>query len=104
MYGKPYTFINDLLTFKYAKKTDFWLHARDVPGSHVIIRNPQNKPIPKPVIERAASLAAYYSKRQHEKLVPVQMTHRKYIRKTKDLSVGQVIVEREEVVIVEPRG
>ncbi|RVU24679.1 DUF814 domain-containing protein [Sandaracinomonas limnophila] len=93
---------NDLLTFKHAKKTDFWLHARDVPGSHVIIRNPQNKPIPKPVIERAASLAAYYSKRQHEKLVPVQMASRKYIRKTKDLAAGQVIVEREEVVMVEP--
>lgn len=94
---------NDLLTFKHAKKGDFWLHARDVPGSHVIIRNPQNKPIPKPVIERAASLAAYFSKRQHEKLVPVQMAPKKYIRKTKDLSPGQVLVDREEVILVEPK-
>ncbi len=94
---------NDLLTFKYGKKNDLWLHARDVPGSHVIIRNPNNKGVPNYIKEAAASLAAFNSKRSTEKLVPVIITPKKYIRKTKDLEVGQVLVDREEVIIVPPK-
>jgi predicted ribosome quality control (RQC) complex YloA/Tae2 family protein len=94
---------NDLLTLKYAKKQDIWLHARDVSGSHVIVRNPQNKTVPAFVIEKAASLAAYFSKRQTESLCPVVVTSKKYVRKTKDLLPGMVIVDREEeVVLVKP--
>lgn len=94
---------NDLLTLKYAKKQDIWLHARDVSGSHVIVRNPQNKTVPAFVIEKAASLAAYFSKRQTESLCPVIVTSKKYVRKTKDLLPGMVIVDREEeVVLVKP--
>lgn len=94
---------NDLLTLKYAKKFDIWLHARDVSGSHVIIRNPQQKTVPKHVIEKAAELAAHFSKRATESLCPVIVTAKKYVRKTKDLLPGQVIVDREEeVVLVKP--
>ena len=94
---------NDLLTLKYAKKFDIWLHARDVSGSHVIIRNPQQKTVPKHIIEKAAELAAYFSKRATESLCPVIVTAKKYVRKTKDLLPGQVIVDREEeVVLVKP--
>ncbi|WP_395767320.1 NFACT RNA binding domain-containing protein [Aquirufa sp.] len=94
---------NDLLTLKYAKKFDIWLHARDVSGSHVIIRNPQQRTVPKHVIEKAAELAAHFSKRANESLCPVIVTAKKYVRKTKDLLPGQVIVDREEeVVLVRP--
>ena len=94
---------NDLLTLKYAKKFDIWLHARDVSGSHVIIRNPQQKTVPKHIIEKAAELAAHFSKRATESLCPVIVTSKKYVRKTKDLLPGQVIVDREEeVVLVKP--
>ena len=94
---------NDLLTLKYAKKQDIWLHARDVSGSHVIIRNPQNRTVPAFVIEKAASLAAYFSKRHTESLCPVIVTSKKFVRKTKDLLPGMVIVDREEeVVLVKP--
>ena len=94
---------NDLLTLKYAKKFDIWLHARDVSGSHVIIRNPQQRTVPKHVIEKAAELAAHFSKRATESLCPVIVTAKKYVRKTKDLLPGQVIVDREEeVVMVKP--
>jgi predicted ribosome quality control (RQC) complex YloA/Tae2 family protein len=94
---------NDLLTLKYAKKFDIWLHARDVSGSHVIIRNPNQKTVPKQVIEKAAELAAHFSKRATESLCPVIVTAKKYVRKTKDLLPGQVIVDREEeVVLVRP--
>lgn len=93
---------NDALTFGYARKDDLWLHARDVTGSHVIIRNPTLGPIPNGVLEYAAAAAARHSKRRHESLVPVQYTERKYVRKVKQGAPGQVIVEREKVVMVEP--
>lgn len=94
---------NDLLTLKYAKKFDIWLHARDVSGSHVIIRNPNQRTVPKHVVEKAAELAAHFSKRATESLCPVIVTAKKFVRKTKDLLPGQVIVDREEeVVLVKP--
>lgn len=93
---------NDALTFAYSRKDDLWLHARDTPGSHVIVRNPTAGPIPNNVLEYAASVAALHSKRRREQLVPVQYTERKYVRKVKQGAPGQVIVEREKVVMVEP--
>ncbi|TAE75612.1 MAG: DUF814 domain-containing protein [Bacteroidetes bacterium] len=93
---------NDLLTQKYAYKEDLWLHAKDVSGSHVIIKYKAGKPFPKDVIEKAASLAAFYSKRSNDTLCPVLFTPKKYVRKTKDLLAGQVLVEKEEVIMVIP--
>jgi predicted ribosome quality control (RQC) complex YloA/Tae2 family protein len=94
---------NDLLTLKYAHKQDLWLHAKDVSGSHVIIKQQSGKNFPKPVIERAAQLAAFYSKRKNDTLAPVTVTSRKFVRKPKGFEPGQVIVEKEEVVLVEPK-
>jgi len=93
---------NDLLTQKYAYKEDLWLHAKDVTGSHVIIKYQSGKVFPKNVIEKAAQIAAYFSKRRNETLCPVIVTPKKFVRKTKDLDSGQVIVEKENVIMVEP--
>lgn len=93
---------NDELTFKISAKDDLWLHVRDVAGSHVVIRNQPGKTIPGQVIERAASLAAYYSKRKGESLCPVAYTRRKYVRKRKGDPPGMVVIEREEVLMVAP--
>jgi predicted ribosome quality control (RQC) complex YloA/Tae2 family protein len=93
---------NDLLTFKFASKEDIWLHAKDVPGSHVIIRNKPGHPPPLEVLEYAASLAAYYSKLRNETLAPVSYTPRKYVRKRKGDPPGMVAVDREEVMMIEP--
>lgn len=95
---------NDLLTQKYAYKEDLWLHARGVAGSHVVIKYRAGKPFPKSVIEKAASLAAYYSKRKTDSLCPVIVTPKKYVRKPKGAVIGAVVVEREDVVMVEPKG
>lgn len=95
---------NDLLTQRYARKDDLWLHARDVTGSHVVIRHQAGKKFPAPVIEKAAQLAAYYSKRRTDSLCAVIVTPKKFVRKTRDLLEGQVIVEKEEVVLVVPDG
>jgi predicted ribosome quality control (RQC) complex YloA/Tae2 family protein len=93
---------NDLLTQKHAKKDDLWLHAKDVSGSHTVIKNPNQLSIPKIVIEQAAELAAWYSKRKSDTLCPVIYTPKKYVRKPKGSLPGQVVVDREQVIMVRP--
>ncbi len=93
---------NDLLTVQYARKEDLWLHAKDVSGSHVIIRYQSGQNFPEPVIEKAASLAAFHSKKRNDTLCPVTVTPRKYVRKPKGLPEGAVVVDKEKVVIVKP--
>jgi len=93
---------NDQLTLKYSYKDDLWLHAKDVAGSHVLIKYQSGKNFPKDVIEYAARLAAYNSKRKNESLCPVAYTLKKYVRKRKGDPPGAVVVEREEVILVEP--
>jgi len=54
---------NDHLTFEIADPHDAWLHVASVPGSHVVVRNPDRvDPLPRAVLEAAARLAAWYSK------------------------------------------
>jgi predicted ribosome quality control (RQC) complex YloA/Tae2 family protein len=93
---------NDLLTQKYAHKDDLWLHAKDVSGSHVVIRHRAGQTVPEPVVEHAAMLAGWYSKRQHDTLCPVTVTPKKFVRKPRGARPGQVVVERERVVLVKP--
>jgi len=94
---------NDELTLHFAHKEDLWLHAKDVSGSHVIIKHKNNGVFPKPVIERAAELAAFYSKRKTDSLCPVMYTLKKYVRKVKGAAAGSVRVEKESVLLVEPK-
>lgn len=95
---------NDVLTQKYAYKEDLWLHARDVTGSHVVLKHKPNQPFPPLVIEKAASLAAYYSQGKGNKHQPVIFTPKKYVRKPKNSVPGQVVIDKEEVIIVEPKS
>lgn len=94
---------NDQLTFKVARPFDFWFHARDFKGSHVIIRL-ENKSISlsRQDIELSAGIAAYYSKARHSNLVPVDYTLRRYLRKPQNAAPGFVIVQREKTVMVKP--
>lgn len=93
---------NDLLTQKFAKKNDIWLHARDVSGSHVVIRKTTSQSVPLYTIEKAAQLAAWYSKRRNDTLCPVIYTEKKFVRKPKGSPPGQVTLSREEVILVKP--
>jgi len=93
---------NDQLTLKHSFKEDLWLHAKDVAGSHVLIKYRAGKPFPKDVIEYAAGLAAFNSKRKTESLCPVVVTPKKYVRKRKGDPAGAVVVERETVILVPP--
>ena len=96
---------NDLLTLKVASKNDFWLHAKDVTGSHMVVRNPEKLlKLPNSVLEYAASIAAFHSKRRSDSLCPVIYTFKKYVRKRKGDPPGLVIVEKEEVIMVIPKS
>lgn len=92
---------NELVTFKKAKSDDLWLHARDVPGAHVIIKF-DGRRIPDTVIQQAASLAAYYSARRVESKVPVDVTRCKYVKKIKGAGQGMVTYRNEETHLVSP--
>jgi len=93
---------NDLLTQKHAHKNDWWLHAKDVTGSHVIIKHKSGKKLPESVLLSAAGIAAYYSKHKGNSLAPVSYTLKKFVRKPKGFAPGQVVLDREEVMMVEP--
>ncbi|MHC1737130.1 MAG: NFACT RNA binding domain-containing protein [Ignavibacteriaceae bacterium] len=94
---------NDLLTLRFAKPNDLWFHARGYAGSHTVLRVENTKEgIPKDIIKKAASIAAFYSKGKTSKLVPVSYTFKKYVSKRKGLEVGQVMLTREQVVMVPP--
>ncbi|WP_111612187.1 NFACT RNA binding domain-containing protein [Algoriphagus yeomjeoni] len=95
---------NDEMLRGYTKKDDLWLHARMVPGSHVLIKTSGLKSIPLAVLETAASLAAFYSKNKNESLAPVIHTEAKYVRKVKGSPAGSVVVEKEKVLMVIPKG
>lgn len=88
---------NDQLTLKTAKKTDIWLHAKDIPGSHVIIRS--HNPSEKTLLE-AANLAAYYSKYRLSARVPVDYVEVKFVHKPNGAKPGYVIYENQQTLYV----
>jgi hypothetical protein len=93
---------NDELTFHHSAPGDIWLHARSVPGSHVILRwRFQDAPPARDLLE-AATLAALYSKARSSALVPVDWTRRKHVRKPRGAAPGAVIPQQVKTLFVEP--
>lgn len=95
---------NDELTVRFAKPNDYWFHARGSSGSHVVLRwsDSKSKP-PKEALRAAASIAAYYSGARNAKMVPVAYTQKKNVRKPRGSAVGAVYMDREEVMMAEPK-
>lgn len=81
---------NDKLSLKTAMKNDMWLHTQKFPGSHVIIVS-DNKEISDDAIVEAAEIAAYHSKARDAKLVPVDYTYVKHLKKPQGAPPGKVI-------------
>ncbi|MCL7977763.1 MAG: NFACT RNA binding domain-containing protein [marine benthic group bacterium] len=94
---------NDDLTFRHSAPEDIWLHVRQAPGAHVILRwgNRDQNP-PDSEIRAAALVAAEFSDARSSGLVPVDWTRRKYVRKPRKSSPGSVIPDRVRTVFVEP--
>lgn len=95
---------NDELTMKFAKPNDIWLHARGSSGSHCVVKGGESDgKLPKPILKAAAAIAAYYSGAKNAKYTPVCYTQKKYVHKPKGANVGAVTLQREEVIMVEPK-
>ncbi len=90
---------NDRLTLKTARKTDYWLHAKNIPGSHVIIKS--DAPAEETILE-AAELAAYFSKYRYSAQVPVDLVQVKHIHKPNGAKPGYVIYENQKTYYVTP--
>jgi predicted ribosome quality control (RQC) complex YloA/Tae2 family protein len=96
---------NHELTFSFARPYDIFLHVKNAPGSHTILRvKDKNKFPPIEDIHQAAFYAARFSKLKHSKAVPVSYAQKRYVRGAKGLAKGTVIMEREKVVYVNPTG
>ena len=97
---------NDELTFRVAEPRDFWLHVADYSGSHVVIRNPDDLDAPpREVLERAAQLAAFYSKAQNARgKVEVHVCRAADVRKPRGVPAGLVELRRWEAMRVYPKG
>ncbi len=93
---------NDLLTFKFARPHDLWLHTKGASGSHAIITLNRKQIVPTEIIRKAAEITAYYSSLRNANYVPVLYTERKYIRKPKGANPGAVVVTRGKTIFVEP--
>lgn len=89
---------NDRLV-RLAHPDDLWLHARGVPGAHVVIRT-DGRHVPSEVLQRAAELAAWHSRARGERKVQVSYTPVRYVRRPKGGLPGMVTLLREEVLIV----
>ncbi len=88
---------NDFLTFKLASGNDTWLHAKNIRGSHIIIKNKGSKQsLPLGTLIQAANLAAYFSKAKKDNKVLVDYTLKKHVKKPKNAKPGMVIYSQEK--------
>ncbi len=90
---------NDRLTLG-AAPDELWLHAKDMPGSHVIIKSEGE--IPMETLKQAALLAAWYSKGRLSSLVPIDYARRKYVKKPGGAAPGKVIYTHYKTAYMTP--
>jgi predicted ribosome quality control (RQC) complex YloA/Tae2 family protein len=93
---------NEEVTFKRAGPDDLWLHARGVPGAHVIVKCGRQD-VPEEVIRQAASLAAYYSPTRDEAQAAVDVTQRRHVKRVRRSRPGLVTYRNERTIQVEPK-
>ena len=90
---------NEYLTNKLASPQDTWLHTKDIPGSHVVIRSRQYS---EQTLLEAANLAAFFSRAQQGSQVPVDYTLVKHVKKPSGSKPGFCIYEQQKTVFVTP--
>lgn len=83
---------NDHLTFNIADKEDIWMHAKGVPGSHIVIRVRDRLPTNE-VIKQAAQIAKKNSKSPKDEKATIVYCQRKFVKKEKGMNDGQVKVD-----------
>ena len=90
---------NDMVTFKTAGANDLWFHAKDIPGSHIILKT-TDKEASYEDIQTAATLAAWFSKARYSSNIPVDYTYRKHVKKPSGAKPGFVIYENQKTLSV----
>lgn len=90
---------NDYLTHKLASSSHIWLHTKDIPGSHVVIRASQ---VSDETLLEAAMLAAYFSKARDSAQVPVDYTQIKHVKKPAGARPGFVTYDHQQTIYVTP--
>ncbi len=93
---------NDELTMKFAKSNDLWLHIKDGPGSHVIIKTLDGSTIGDETILEGAMLAAYHSSGKMSSHVPIDYTYKKNVKKVPNAKPGMVIYTNFKTILVTP--
>ncbi|MGC1307349.1 MAG: NFACT RNA binding domain-containing protein [Phormidesmis sp.] len=94
---------NERLTFKQASDYDLWLHAQEIPGSHVLLRLDAGQVPSDDTLQVAASFAAYYSRARQSEQVPVVYTEPKNVYKPKGSLPGMVIYKHERILWGQPQ-
>ena len=90
---------NEEITFHRASAEDLWLHAHNVPGSHVVIVR-AGREIPESTIQEAAKLAAQYSQARDDSRVEVIVTERRHVHRVRGGKTGMVTVRKEQIISV----
>ncbi len=90
---------NDRLTFKTASPNDIWLHVKDIPGSHVILRGADDMAS----IEIAAQFAAFFSQAKNSSNVPVDYVRRRFVKKPAGAKPGFVIFTNNKTLFITPQ-
>lgn len=91
---------NDYLSLKFANKFDLWLHTKNIPGSHVIIKATE---VDDETLEQAAIIAAFYSKGKNGSKIPVDYTLVKNLKKPNGAKPGMVIYHTNNTIYVDPK-
>lgn len=91
---------NDELTLRFASPNDIWMHAKNIPGSHVIVKGANEQDTA--AMTEAALLAAYYSRARGSENVAVDYTPRKYVKKPAGAKPGMVIYTTNKTAYVTP--
>jgi predicted ribosome quality control (RQC) complex YloA/Tae2 family protein len=92
---------NDRLTFHIAARDDIWLHTKDIPGSHVILRTGGDEPKEETLL-LAASLAAHFSQASGSSNIPVDYTFCRFVKKPSGAKPGFVIFTHQKTIAVTP--
>lgn len=92
---------NEELTFKFAEGNDIWMHAKKIPGSHVIIKSKGGE-IPDRTYEEAGQLAAYYSKARDAEKVEIDYIEKKHVKKPNKGKPGFVIYHTNYSLVASP--
>lgn len=90
MYVGKNNFQNDELTFQFSSGSDWWFHAKGMPGSHVIVKT-DGKELPDATFEEAGKLAGYYSKGKDSEKVEIDYLQRKHVKKPNGSAPGFVV-------------